>query len=124
MALGPDSIVDIGIDSLGNADATFHNDDNKKSADGNACDNCQRESSSYKETAQMTLRGYPLLKAKGCVTVSGVGKGSGKWYCHTVDHGWTVQDGYVTRVYMTKGKEEGGGGGGNNQEPDSTPPSS
>ena len=64
----------------------------------------------------MAVRGYPLLKAKATIEVTGVGAGSGVWYCKTVVQQWHVQHGYVTDLKLTKGKGVSGGGkSGNNQ---------
>jgi hypothetical protein len=91
--------------------ATFNNDDNKKSASGNKLKNASAAASSGTETAHMTLRGYPLLKAKATIEITGVGKGSGKWYCKTVVQQWHVEHGYLTNVSMTKGANGGSSGG-------------
>jgi phage protein D len=97
--------------SAGWFDQTFHNSDSKeKGAEAHKAANAVGEGSQYTETAEAMIRGYPGLKAKTCVTFSGVGAGSGKWYCKKVEQSWSIQEGYVTKLYMTKGK--GGGGGG------------
>jgi phage protein D len=83
------------------------------SAVANKLKNAAASAQAGKETASMMLRGYPLLKAKATVEVTGVGKGSGVWYCKTVIQEWNVEHGYITNVSMTKGSG-GGGGGGNN----------
>jgi hypothetical protein len=95
--------------SIGNMNETFKNDGNAKSGDKNKLKNASGAANAGKETAHMTLRGYPLLKAKATVEVTGVGKGSGGWYCKTVVQEWSVTHGYLTNVQMTKGS--GGGGG-------------
>jgi phage protein D len=82
------------------------------SATANKLKNAAASAQAGKEIASMMLRGYPLLKAKATVEVTGVGKGSGVWYCKTVIQEWNVEHGYTTNVSMTKGS--GGGGGGNN----------
>jgi hypothetical protein len=59
----------------------------------------------------MTLRGYPRLKAKATVEVTGVGAGSGKWYCKTVVQEWSVEHGYISNAQLLRGGEGGGGSG-------------
>ena len=107
----------------GPTDNTRHNDDKKSSADRNKLKNAAASANAGKETATMTLLGYPLLKAKATVEVTGVGKGSGVWYCKTVVQEWHVSHGYITNAKMTKGSSGGGGGasGGNSV---SAPPKS
>ena len=102
-------------------DMTFHNSDSKeKSAETHKAANAVGEGSSFTETAEAMIRGYPGLKAKTCVTFAGVGAGSGKWYCKKVEQSWSIQEGYVTKLYMTKGK---GGGKGDGDGGGETPPS-
>jgi len=91
--------------------ATFNNDHNKKSAAGNKLKNASAAASSGKETAHLTLRGYPLLKAKKTIEITGVGKGSGKWYCKSVVQQWHVDHGYLTNAVLTKGANGGKGSG-------------
>jgi hypothetical protein len=88
-----------------------HNAGKPESAESNKLKNAEASANSGTETATMMLRGYPSLKAKGTVEVTGVGKGSGIWYCKTVVQEWQVDKGYITNVTMTKG---GGGGSGGN----------
>lgn len=98
------------MNNLGLANKTYNNDGGPKSADANRIKNGQADEASKKETAQILLRGYPKLRGKTCIEVTGVGKGSGKWYCKTVIHTWSTEAGYITQASLTKGK----GGGGNN----------
>ena len=112
--------------SVGKVDNTRHNDDKKSSADRNKLKNASASANAGKETATMTLRGYPLLKAKATVEITGVGKGSGVWYCKTVVQEWHVDHGYITNAKMTKGGGGGGGkdGGGSGGNSVSAPPKS
>ena len=103
------SFEDRFMNSVGLANATFNRDHKPNSADDNRLKNATAEAKSKEETAVIILRGYPLLKGKSCIEVTGVGKGSGKWYCKTVVQSWHVDHGYMTRAQLTKGK--GGGGG-------------
>ena len=109
--------------STGPWNAWQHNDDNAKSADKNKLKNAGASAGAGTETAQMTLRGYPLLKAKATVEVTGVGKGSGKWYCKTVIQEWHVNHGYLTNAVLTKGAkgDAGSAGKGLNQQASSPP---
>jgi phage protein D len=85
----------------------------------NALKNASGAANGGKETASLVLRGYPLLKAKTTLEITGVGKGSGIWYCKTVIHQWDVNHGYLTNAQLMKG--EGGDGGGDTPG-DSVPP--
>jgi hypothetical protein len=99
------------IQGVGNAGS--HGDDKPNSAKANKAANALKSAAAGKETATMTLRGYPRLKAKATVEVTGVGAGSGKWYCKTVVQQWTVEHGYVSNAQLTRGGEgEGGKPGG------------
>jgi hypothetical protein len=90
-----------------------HNDHTpEKAADAQALGNAGKAAGNCKETAVLVLRGYPLLKAKTTVEVTGVGKGSGVWYCKTVVQQWHVEHGYLTNAQLMKGKGGGGGGQG------------
>lgn len=87
---------------------TTHNESNKdKSPTQHFVENANREAGSNKETAQIILKGVPILKAKTCIEVTGVGKGSGKWYCKKVIQMWDIHKGYLTQAVLTRGK--GGG---------------
>ena len=102
--------------SPGTNNNTFHNnDDAKKSADSHVSSNASAAAAAKKEKATMAIRGYPLLKGKTTVEVTGVGAGSGVWYCKTVVQQWHVQHGYVTDLQLTRGEGGGGDKGGNNQ---------
>jgi hypothetical protein len=101
----------------GTGNITFHNDDDtKKSADGHALENASGAANNGKETASLIIRGYPLLKAKTTLEITGVGKGSGVWYCKTVVQQWHVDHGYLTNVKLMKdggnASDSGEGGGG------------
>ena len=94
--------------STGLADSTHRNEDNEeKSPTKHAVANANNEAGSNKETAQIILKGVPILKAKTCIEVTGVGKGSGKWYCKKVIQMWDMHKGYLTQAVLTRGK--GGG---------------
>lgn len=96
---------------------TFNQDGTKKSADDAALKNASAAANSGTETATIVLRGYPLLKGKSTLEITGVGKGSGKWYCKTVIQEWNVTHGYITQAQLTKGKGgEGGDGDGNGND--------
>ena len=104
---------------------TFHKDDDPiKSADANALKNASSAANAGTETASLVLRGYPLLKAKTTIEITGVGKGSGIWYCKTVVQQWHVDHGYITNVQLIKGKGGGnsGGGSGGSSSGDSVSP--
>jgi phage protein D len=89
-----------------------HEDDKSNSAKANKAANALKAAAAGKETATMTLRGYPRLKAKATVEVTGVGAGSGKWYCKTVVQEWSVERGYISNAQMLRGGGGGGGSGG------------
>lgn len=92
---------------MGLAEATHRNeDDPKKSATQHHMNNACAETGSTKEQAKILLIGVPLLKAKTCIEVTGVGKGSGKWYCKKVIQEWSMEQGYHTQALLTRG--EGG----------------
>lgn len=101
------------MNNEGLANKTFNNDGGPKSADANRIKNGQADEASKKETAQILLRGYPKLRGKTCIEVTGVGKGSGKWYCKTVIHTWSTESGYITQASLTKGKGGSNSPGGN-----------
>ena len=112
--------------SSGSGNVTFNNDGNKeKSADENALKNASGAANNSKETADLVLRGYPLLKAKTTLEITGVGKGSGVWYCKTVVQQWHVDHGYLTNVKLMKqgGDDSSGsdGGGDSGVTPPSAP---
>lgn len=109
MALGPEDTIGC---STGLAEQTRHQDGTKKSADAAAQKNALAAAAAGKEQASIVLRGYPMLKAKTTLEITGVGKGSGVWYCKRVVQQWTVDHGYITNAVLTKG--EGGGGGSEN----------
>lgn len=111
MALGPGDTIGC---STGLAEQTRHQDGTKKSADAAAQKNALAAAAAGKEQASIVLRGYPMLKAKTTLEITGVGKGSGVWYCKRVVQQWTVDHGYITNAVLTRG-EGGGGGGSNNQ---------
>lgn len=122
----PGAILDtIGFAAQGVYSRTFTNDkkDSTDSADNNALNNASGAANSNKETASLSLRGYPLLKAKTTLEITGVGKGSGVWYCKTVVQQWSVDHGYITNAQLLRGGDGGGGGeggggeGGNVQQP-------
>lgn len=103
---------------------TFY-DDTKDGppADDSAMRNASGAANTGKETATLTLRGYPLLKAKTTLEITGVGKGSGIWYCKTVVQQWHVEHGYLTNVQLTKGSGGGSSNGlGGSSEQVAAPP--
>lgn len=107
---------------LGPADQTTHNDENKKkSASQHLLNNALAEAAANKEQAVILLKGVPLLKAKMCIEVTGVGKGSGNWYCKKVVQEWDIERGYYTRAQLIRGEGRGSSGGGGNmaKPPDS-----
>lgn len=64
-------------------------------------------------SAKLDLKGYPSLKAKGTVTILGVGdSASGEYYVKKVTHRWKPGDGYKTEAELSRGgtggKEVGG----------------
>jgi hypothetical protein len=64
-------------------------------------------------TAKLELKGYPLLKAKGTVTILGVGEAaSGDYYVKKVTHKWKPGDGYKTEAELSRGGTGGKGVGG------------
>ena len=80
-------------------------------ADKNKLTNTNNRAKSNTITADMRLRGYPLLKAKQNVDIQGVGSfASGSWYVQTVNHSWDKNSGYVTHATMIRGGlgKEGG----------------
>jgi phage protein D len=94
------------VQVVGTSNIATHNDNKPDSATANKMSNAVKSTAAGEETATMTLRGYPRLKAKATVEVTGVGKGSGKWYCKTVVQQWNVDHGYLTNALLIKG---GGG---------------
>jgi hypothetical protein len=114
----------LGIQATGDFDRTFHNDkkDSPLSAENNALKNASGAAAATKETATLVLRGYPLLKAKTTLEITGVGAGAGIWYCKTVIQQWHVEHGYLTNAQLIKG--EGGGDGGQSDPSDTITPSS
>lgn len=113
MPLGPDDTAGLDLfgSSHGEANKTFNNDGTKKSADAAALKNALAATAAGNEKAVLVLRGYPLLKAKTTLEITGVGKGSGVWYCKRVVQHWHVNHGYITNAMLTKGKGGGGGSG-------------
>jgi len=103
-----------GVSCSGTGSCTFTNADKKNGENpaDNALSNASASANSNKETATITLRGYPLLKAKTTLEITGVGKGSGIWYCKTVIQQWSVEHGYMTSAQLTRGDGGGGGEGG------------
>lgn len=116
------SFEDRFMNTNGLVNATFNADHKPNSADANRNANAQADAKSKEETATIVLRGYPLLKGKSCIEVTGVGKGSGKWYCKTVVQTWSVDHGYYTQAQLTKGKG-GSSGGSEGNTPIPNPPS-
>lgn len=110
------------MNKQGLANSTFNNDGGPKSADSNRIKNGQADEASKEETATLLLRGYPSLKGKTCIEITGVGKGSGKWYCKTVIHTWSVDNGYITQASLIRGKKGGGGTGGGEEIPEDQRP--
>lgn len=98
----PTFVTPRGQDQIAN-----HQGDKPDSAKANKVANALKAAAAGKETATMTLRGYPRLKAKTTVEVTGVGAGSGKWYCKTVVQEWSVTHGYISSAQLIRG---GGGG--------------
>lgn len=92
------------MNKQGLANATYNNDGGPESADSNRIKNGQADEASKEETATILLRGYPSLRGKTCIEIVGVGKGSGKWYCKTVIHTWSVENGYITQASLIRGK--------------------
>lgn len=88
-------------------DSTRHNDDKAeegKSADANKCTNCNSEAASSEEKLEFVLLGFPRLKAKICVNVLNIGPAaSGKWYIKTVEQGWSIEHGYITKAVCSRG---------------------
>lgn len=83
----------------------------------NALKNASGAANGGKETATLVLRGYPLLKAKTTLEITGVGSGSGVWYCKTVVQQWNVEHGYITNAQLMRGGGgEGEGGSAGNEE--------
>jgi phage protein D len=96
----------------GLAEVTHRNeDDPKKSANQHQANNACAEAGSGKEQAQILLKGVPILKAKACIEVTGVGRGSGKWYCKKVIQEWSIEKGYLTQALLTRGKDKNNGAG-------------
>ena len=100
--------------SSGVKDQTHHNDGTKKAADAAALKNAAAAAGGSKEKATLVLRGYPGLKAKTTLEITGVGAGSGVWYCKRVVQHWHVNHGYITNVAMTRGGGGSSGKGGSN----------
>ena len=96
------------ITPRGQANVSAHEDDKANSAKANKAANALKAAAAGKETATMTLRGYPRLKAKATVEVTGVGAGSGMWYCKTVVQEWSVMHGYISNAQLTRGGGDGG----------------
>lgn len=99
-----------------------HKDNTKNAADKNKLANATANTQSNKETAIMHLRGYPQLKAKITISVSGVGAGSGKWYVKESIQEWHVEKGYYTQAMLTRGKGGDGKTGSGNDKPTTKPP--
>jgi phage protein D len=109
--MGTDDSTSMSILGIGLANKGKFFTGTPDSAVANKLKNAAASAQAGKETATMMLRGYPLLKAKATVEITGVGKGSGVWYCKTVVQEWSVDHGYTTNVSMTKGKGGGGSSG-------------
>jgi phage protein D len=118
MALGPGDTLNC---ATGLAEQTRHQDGTKKSADAAAQKNALAAAAAGKEQASIVLRGYPMLKAKTTLEITGVGKGSGVWYCKRVVQQWSVDHGYITNAVLTRGEGGGGGGSGGNTSGGTTP---
>lgn len=102
-----------GIFSSGVANATFLNTGKTDGSNPalNALQNASASANSGKETASIVLRGYPLLKAKTTLEITGVGKGSGVWYCKTVVQQWNIAHGYLTVAQLIRGNSDESGSG-------------
>ena len=111
--MGSDDSTSMAVLGIGSANKGKFFTGTPDSAVANKLKNAAASAQAGKETATMMLRGYPLLKAKATVEVTGVGKGSGVWYCKTVVQEWSVEHGYTTNASMTKGKGGDGASGGN-----------
>ena len=86
-------------------------------ADKNKLQNANNRAKSDIITADIKLRGYPLLKAKANVTIQGVGSlASGGWYVQTAEQYWDKGSGYMTHAHLIRGGTGDEGG-------KSTPPS-
>ena len=73
-------------------------------ADKNKATNASNRAKSDTITADMKLRGYPLLKAKQNVDIQGVGSlASGGWYVQTVEQYWDKSSGYLTHAKLIRG---------------------
>jgi len=107
MSLGPEDTIGC---STGIAEQTRHQDGTKKSADAAAQKNALAAAAAGEEQASLVLRGYPMLKAKTTLEITGVGRGSGVWYCKRVVQQWTVDYGYITNAILTRGESNGEGG--------------
>lgn len=117
-----------GLQQCGSsANQTFRNDGTDNAGTINSLRNASAAAGAGKETASIALIGYPSLKGKGTIEITGVGKGSGKWYCKTVVHTWDTEHGYITTAELTRGDggdgggESAGGGGGDGTDPVPTP---
>lgn len=74
----------------------------------NRLSNANRRAKSQGITANLVLVGYPLFRAKKCVTILGVGsKNSGKWYVRECRHSWHWNRGYITTAKLMRGSAGG-----------------
>lgn len=97
----------LGLGSEGVCDA----DQNKNNQQSN-------EASSVTINGSLQLKGVPILKAKQCVDIQGVGEVfSGKWYVKNVHQKWSVEGGYHTSASLLRGGLGKGGGGGGGKQP-------
>lgn len=116
---GPSSTTGAAV---GLKNQTHHNDAKKDSADKNKLANATANAAASNETATIFLRGFPRLKAKIVIEVTGVGKGSGKWYVSESQQSWHVDKGYTSAAKLTKGGMGGESAGqGNNTGGADTP---
>jgi phage protein D len=75
----------------------------KNEAEKNRANNAKNGAKSSGVTASLVLIGYPLLKAKKCVTIENVGPdASGKWYVKNCTHSWSHSSGYSTNAALMR----------------------
>lgn len=87
--------------------------DSGKELDENRCNNNANSAAGEQARGSIELRGYPPLKAKGCVDILGVGsRFSGKWYVKEAEHSWDKGSGYKTSGALIRGGSGKGGAGG------------
>lgn len=81
--------------------------------DGNRADNHQNAAQQAPITARLVLRGFPSLRAKATVGVTGAGsKASGTYYVKKAVHNMQGQNGYLTTADLARGGSGEGGVGG------------